>query len=191
VSGDGLLGTIDEEVVARALQPRLGEFGGCLNSRRRLGYVGGTITLKYRVNRDGTVKKVSYASDVGAWAVERCVLAIAKQVQFPRPKGGEAEFEYPTVFRPRQHYRVWDEERISADIHRQSKELRACAGAPRGYALTFYIGAGGKTTSVGFSSQEPFDAGIEAFAECVIERAMAWHFIDPLGEVTKATYQFE
>jgi hypothetical protein len=191
VGGDGVLGALDEETVNRALQPKLEEFGACLSDRRKLGYIGGTITLKYRVARDGSVRRLGYQSDLGAWQVERCVLEAAKSVQFPRPKGGEGEVEYPAQFRPRQRHTVWDEERISADVHHRRGALRGCAGAPRSYQLTFYIGAGGKTTSVGFSSPEPWGTGMEAFAECVIEKASKWTFTDPLGEVVKASYVFE
>jgi hypothetical protein len=191
VGGDGILGTLDEEVINRVLQPKLQDFSACFHQHKKLGYVGGTITLKYRIARDGTVKKVGFASDLGSFPVERCVLAIAKTLTFPRPRGGEAEFEYPAAFRPRQRYQVWDAGRISADVHRHERALRACAGPPKSYALTFYIGAGGKTTSVGFSSPEPWDAGLEAFAECVVEKAQTWKFTDPRGEITKSTYLFE
>lgn len=191
IGGDGVLGSLDEDVIQRALQPKLEEFGSCLNRRRKLGYVGGTITLRYRVARDGGVKKLGYLSNLGAWDIERCVLAIAREARFPRPRGGEAEFEYPAAFRSKQRHKVWEGDRISADVHRQEKDLRECAGGPPSYALTFYIGAGGKTTSVGFSSTDPFGAGIEAFAECVVEKARSWHFVDPLGEVVKSTFQFE
>lgn len=191
LSGDGVLGTMDDDAIARVLQPRLEEFSSCLNGHRKLGYIGGSITLKYRIARDGTVKRLGFASDLGAWDVERCVLKSAAQVSFPRPRGGEAEFEYPAKFRPRQRYRVWGEDRISADVHRQEKELRECPGGPESYALTFFIGAGGKTTSVGFSSPEPWGRSMEAFADCIVAKAARWRFIDPLGEVTKATYQFE
>ncbi|MBI5480839.1 MAG: AgmX/PglI C-terminal domain-containing protein [Deltaproteobacteria bacterium] len=191
VGGDGILGSLDEEVVGRTLQPKLEEFSGCFNKHKRLQYVGGTITLRYRVARDGSVKRLGYLSDLGSWQVERCVLDIARAVGFPRPKGGEAEFEYPAAFRPKQRHQVWDSDRISADIHKHERQLKACAGAPKSYALTFYIGAGGKTTSVGFSSPEPWGNGMDAFAECVVEKARGWHFTDPLGEITKATYTFE
>jgi hypothetical protein len=191
VGGDGALGTVDEAAVDRMLQPKLAEFGGCLNTHRRLGYVGGTITLKFRIARDGAVKRLGYLSDVGSFAVERCVLGIARGLRFPRPKGGEAEFEFPVSFRPKQEHRIWDGERIAQDVRRRARELRSCAGGPQSYALTFYIGAGGATTSVGFSSPEPWGAGMEAFAECIVNRARGWHFTDPLGEITKSTYTFE
>jgi hypothetical protein len=191
VGGDGVLGSLDEETVGRVLQPKLEDFGGCFNKHKRLQYVGGTITLRYRVARDGSVRRLGYLSDLGSWEVERCVLDIAKAIDFPRPKGGEAEFEYPAAFRPRQRHQVWRPDRISADIHRHERELRACAGAPASYALTFYIGAGGKSTSVGFSSPDPWGNGMDAFAECVVEKARGWRFTDPLGEITKATYTFE
>jgi hypothetical protein len=191
VGGDGLLGTLDEDAINRTLQPKLAEFSECFNKHKKLGYVGGTITLRYRVARDGSVKKLGYVSDLGSFAVERCVVAAARDVRFPPPKGGEAELEYPAAFRPRQRHQVWDGDRISADVHRHERQLKGCAGAPASYQLTFYIGAGGKTTSVGFSSPEPWSAGVQAFGECVVERAHNWHFTDPLGEITKASFLFE
>ncbi|HEY3351770.1 MAG TPA: AgmX/PglI C-terminal domain-containing protein [Polyangia bacterium] len=191
LGGDGLLGTLDETDINRVMQPKLEAFGECFSKHKRLGYVGGTVTLKYRVARDGGVKKLGYVSDLGAFAVERCVLAIAKDVRFPRPKGGEAELEFPASFRPKQRHRVWDGDKISADVHRHERELKTCAGAPASYQLTFYIGAGGKTSSVGFSSPEPWGAGMEAYAECVTAKAGGWRFTDPLGEITKASYLFE
>jgi hypothetical protein len=191
VGGDGILGHLDEEVVARTLQPKLEEFGACFNRHKKLQYVGGQITLRYRVARDGSVKKLGYQSDLGSWPVERCVLEVARAIGFPQPRGGEAEFEYPAAFRPKQRHQVWDADRISADVHKHERALRACAGAPKSYALTWYIGAGGKTTSIGFSSPEPWGNGMDAFAECVTEKARGWRFTDPLGEITKATYSFE
>jgi len=191
VAGDGVLGTIDEDAVGRILQPKLDAFTDCFTKHRRLGYVGGSVTLRFRVARDGSVKKLGYVSDVGSFAVERCVLGIARAVSFPSPKGGEAEVEYPAAFRPKQRFRVWEGDRISADVHRQERDLKTCAGAPVSYQLTFYIGAGGKTTSVGFSSPDPWGIGMEAFADCVVGKATSWTFIDPLGEITKASYVFE
>jgi len=190
LSGDGVLGSVDEDAVQRVMQPALERFGECFNKEKRFPYIGGTITLRYRIARDGSVKRLGFQSDVGAWEVERCVVAAASELRFPVPKGGEAEFEYPVVFRPKHRHKVWDSQRISADVHRQEGQLSMCAGAPSEFVLTFYIGAGGKTTSVGFSTTDRWGKGTEAFAECVVEKARGWRFTDPLGEITKASFSF-
>jgi hypothetical protein len=86
---------------------------------------------------------------------------------------------------------VWDGDRIAGAVQKQKRGLKGCTGAPATYALTFYIGAGGKASSVGFSSPEPWSGAVETFGGCVVGKASGWKFTDPLGQITKSTFVFE
>ena len=97
VAIEGLMGTISADAVDMAMQSRMSRFGGCFEQRwDDLDVLGGRILMAFRIRTDGSVLWVyPKESSVGDRETERCILDIAARIRFRRPRGGEAEFEYP------------------------------------------------------------------------------------------------
>src|SRR5688572_13333856 len=96
----GLLGRLEPSQIQPVIEMRWSDIEECY--RDNLGknrFIGGHVELKFRVFKDGRVKDVYVVDgDLGAWPIEKCVLEIARQMTFPKPKGGEAEFQFPIDF---------------------------------------------------------------------------------------------
>jgi TonB family protein len=191
VSGSGMLGTLDDDQMAGPIGQRTNELLACKDRAHLPHYVGGTVTLRFRVARSGEVKRVSLEdSTLGSWQVERCALDIARTLQFSHPKGGEAEFSYPLSYAASSPVSEWDGSRVAPQMQRHRKDFEHCTGAPARTApwkLTVYIGAGGKVTSAGVTSHDPLD---DAFVDCVVKRVHALTFADPMGHGVRVSYQF-
>jgi hypothetical protein len=158
----------------------------------KLRYVGGQIELKFRINRDGTVKHVHVArGTLGAWPVEKCILEVAQAMSFAKPKGGEAVFSFPIEFPARGKTVAMDDGLAASDLGPKLPELAECVEAAEGasvptVAVTLYVGPKGQVTMVGFSSDG--DAPIPAaWADCAAELVRAWKLTDPRGTVAKTT----
>lgn len=192
----GLRGHLDTYDIQRGVEPHAQALTDCYSSiSRRRRYVGGAIELAYVVARTGEVKSVRTGkSDLGSWVVEKCLLEVAAQMSFPRPKGGEAEFSLPLEFtatRPAS----WIEEEVGrAQIEPVVSELDECAAEakvrkPRDVVVTLYVGARGAVQSVGFATaaKKPLDP---AWADCAETRILAWTLADPLGRIAKLSFPY-
>ena len=188
---EGLRGTLDVSEIQPVVEKRWGEIEGCYAAGiGRNRFVGGKLELKFRVNRDGTVKRVQVAEgDLGAWQVEKCVLDVARAMTFARPKGGEAEFGFPIEFPGRGAVGILDDAAAETQLAPDLAELDECAeaagGRPEQVRITVYVGAGGRVLAAGFATpaEEPF---ADEWADCAAEKALAWRLADPRGKVKKA-----
>ena len=92
----GLMGTIQREQVERAMRPRLSRLQRCFAARMGdVELLAGDIRLEFRIRTDGSVLWVyPQQSTIGDRATEQCILEVASQVRFSRPRGGEAEFSW-------------------------------------------------------------------------------------------------
>ncbi len=185
-------GRIDPDVVTRALEPHAGTLEACYADhvgRRR--WLGGGVELKWDVAADGAVSSVTLAqSDLGAWAIEKCVLAVAREISFGKPKGGRAEVGMPLSFSAGAGAVPWDEDQAVRAVGGKPKDLAGCAdGAtdPTNVSVTMYVGTRGKVQSVGFASPTGFE---DAWADCAAEKAMAWALVDPRGKVAKLSFVY-
>ncbi len=161
----------------------------------KLRYVGGQVELHFLVAKDGAVKHVHVMhGTLGSWPVEKCVLELLGSVHFPKPEGGEAEFQFPIDFPARGKTVAMDDGIAASDLGPKLPELDECREAVDGkrvpqVQVTVYVGAGGKVTSAGFAAdgEDPIPAD---WAECAHQVAMSWKLTDPRGTVAKTTVTY-
>jgi TonB family protein len=194
---EGLRGTLAPEDIQAGIQGSSAELTSCYQkAHKKMRFLNGSVELKFRVARDGTVAAVQLAkSDLGAWPVERCLLETSREIHFAKPRGGEAEFSVPLDFSSgRGALTWWDEARADQEVKKVIGELGKCAGEakvaePSNVWVTLYVGARGVVKSVGFAS--PSSAPIEdAWADCAAAVAGAWTLSDPRGRMAKAGFRF-
>ena len=188
----GTLGTLDEDEIAGPFQRRWDDITKCYDEvAQKQQFLGGKIEVKVRITHAGDPKSAFVVSSTfGNYEAERCVLAIARELHFPKPKGGgEAEFTYPIEFRARRPVQTWEEARVSPSLLRHRRDVHDCkakaaGGLPPSLSMTVYVAPGGKIASAGLAADAPLD---DAFAECLVQKTKAWRLDDPLGKIAKAT----
>ncbi len=197
VQVEGLMGHIDRADIQPVIERSWDEVQSCYSGgigKKR--YVGGLVELKFRIARDGSVKRVHVArGTLGAWPVEKCVLELARAMSFPKPKGGEAEFSFPIDFPSRGRAIAMDDARASTELPPKLAKLTKCnqdaeGPVPRKIDVTLYVGPGGAVTSAGFATDGSDDIP-EAWADCAHAEATTWKLTDPRGMVWKATATWE
>ncbi len=191
----GQRGVLEPGDIEPVIKKHSAELSGCFaENTRKLPYVGGQVELKFRVNSDGTVKRVQASSgDLGAWPVEKCLLGVSREMSFPRPRGnGEAEFSFPIEF-PARSTPTADTNGLGAELGKKIAELAACdeaaGGAPGSVTVIVYVGVKGAVKSAGFTTTEdaPFP---DEWADCAMAKALEWKLTDPRGKVVKASGQY-
>lgn len=188
----GTLGTLTDEDIGTPFQQRWDDITHCYQqAKTHLWYLGGRVELKIHIDHEGTPKTVYVASSsIGNYQAERCILEIARSLQFPKPHGGaEAEFTYPIEFHDRATVQTWDRARIEPALQRHKREIAQChkkapGRLPPDLELTVYVAPGGKVTSAGLAAGAPLDDG---FATCLVEKTQKWRLDDPLGRIAKCT----
>jgi len=187
---EGLMGTISEMAVSRALEPRMGRFAQCFAERYdALDMVGGRIQFSFRIKVDGSVNWVyPHASTIGDRETESCLLNVAQGTRFERPRGGEAEFSWPLAFDPPDDVRPpfgWDAERATDAIeeHRQNV-VSACGRGP--FLVTAYVRPGGEVLAAGASTTEQTAA---SNLDCVTTAVSGWTLPDPGSYPAKVTFE--
>lgn len=192
VAIDGLKGTLEAADIQPVIEAAWNDVWACYQDHggKKQRYLGGKLELAFRVARDGSVLRVAAngASDLGAWPVEKCVLGVAAQLRFPKPKGGEAEFSFPIEFTGRGKVSPMDEGWATTSLGKQLAQLDTCgtAGTTGAVRITFYVAPGGKIAEAGFAvdGDQPL---LSEFAECAYERALKWKVKDPRGSILKGT----
>lgn len=194
---EGLKGHLQPAQIEKGVQPHQGALERCYKSQaRRSRFLGGKLVLKFTVGPDGAVKQaVLEENDLGAWAVERCILEIARAMTFAEPKGGdrEAEFTVPLEFAGTRRVEWWPEERVETVVQKKLAELEECreqngVEVPSNVFVTFYVGNRGQVQSVGFVS--PGRAIDEAWAECAAGIVAGWVMPDPMGTIAKTGFRY-
>lgn len=193
---EGLLGTLSQDEISRALRPKMGAFLECFTDRyRSVEFLSGAIQLVFRVSVEGRVRWVYPAvSDIGDRVAERCLLERARRVHFSRPRGGEAEFSLPLAIDPQEEIRPpfpWNEARLSGVISEHSAALVSHCGpdlvAPI-WRITVYVSPGGELLAAGASA-----ANVDAAAkiDCVIDSIQAWPMPDPGSYPAKVSFTLQ
>jgi TonB family protein len=185
----GLLGRLEPSQIQPVVERHWSDIETCYRTHiGRHRFIGGHVELKFRVNRDGTVKRVHVLEgDLGAWPVEKCVLEVAQLMMFPKPKGGEAELQFPIDFPGRGSVAILAEAGADAELQPHFETLEECAEAGRStrVRLTVYTGPGGAVKSAGFVAP---DGSLDpAWADCAEKKILTWKLTDPRGKVMKAT----
>jgi hypothetical protein len=191
---EGTVGHIDPDAAENVIQARADQMSGCWSQEAASHrYVGGHVELAMHVDRDGSVKVAKIADgDLGSWTIEKCLIASAKELTFPKPKGGpEADVSFPLDF-PTQSkiVRDMDQKRAGAELAKKMNELDKCVEKqPKTVQVTVYIGPGGAVQSAGFATSD--DGGLdEAWGDCALEKAMAWKVTDPRGVIWKGSMSY-
>lgn len=164
ISTWGVMGTIDRKVTEKGLAVQFPAVVSCFARQvKKEPYLGGTIKLTFRVDRQGKVKQLYLAeSDLGSLTVERCVVGELVRAAFPPPRGGESEFSFPLSFSGHVEPEWWAPSKVQRKLRRI---LRARRGEeppqlPPGLSLTFYVNRRGRVLSVGMSADEPIDVAV-------------------------------
>jgi hypothetical protein len=188
----GLMGTIDTAAVEKAFETRINQVRTCRsNHLGSLSYVGGEVTFFFQIGVDGVpTKVVMERSQLGHWALEACLLGVAKGLKFVKPKGGSAEVRYTmSLANEGTDAGAWDVSKVTKTLRPKRRALAKCrqAGKPSQFAITFYVLPQGKVKTAGVTSSDELPAG---FAACIAKVILATTFDDPLGEVVRVTYDY-
>jgi TonB family protein len=196
---EGLKGRLEPHQIEAGMQPHQQALARCYQGQlKATKFLGGKLVLKTVVGPDGTVKQVTIIeSDVGSWAVEKCLLEIARAMKFAKPKGGdgEADFTLPLDFNSgRGRVLWWTEEKIEAVVAEKMVELDECEQqvgvvVPSNVWVTLYFANKGEVKSVGFSSPEP-EPIQDTWADCAAQVVATWVMPDPLGRIAKSAFRF-
>jgi hypothetical protein len=132
--------------------------------------------MRFRVATDGSVRSVwPTASELGDRATERCLLGVAAATQFPKPHGGEAEFDWSleapqdSEVRPADAYAFLDRA-----LPTLSSAVQSCA-APRLH-VTAYVDDAGQVVAAGAASPEPAS---EQALDCVTTSLVGVVLVSP------------
>jgi TonB family protein len=194
----GTKGRLDAQEIQAGVAPHAAALNGCYQTElKQKKFLTGRMLVEVRVNKAGQVGAASVAeSDLGDWAVERCVLGVARRMTFARPKGGDGEavFKVPLDFTSDQSaLETWPEEKIAGAVTGKRAQLDACAGqsggAPAAVNVTLYVGNRGQVKAVGFASADGKPVA-DAWAECAARAVTTWTMADPMGKVVKASFRY-
>jgi TonB family protein len=202
VSAQQRRGGMSEAAIQAGLSPHADEMSACYTDhvgKRR--WLGGHVTIKWELTADGDITSVKLIdSDLGAHAIENCLLDVARATSFGKPTGGApTEFTVPLEFsltakgKPPVGVDVWDEDRAQAAITaKQLAKLDACGkggeGNPDDVVVTIYVGWRGAVQSVGFSSGR--SEITEKWGDCAEKAALAWRLADPKGTIVKLAIHY-
>ncbi|HUS68921.1 MAG TPA: AgmX/PglI C-terminal domain-containing protein [Kofleriaceae bacterium] len=196
---EGLKGRLEPHQIDAGVQPHQQGLARCYQSHlKSTKFLGGKLVLKVIVGPEGTVKHVTIPeSDLGSWAVEKCMLEIARGMTFAKPKGGdgEADFTLPLDFTSgRGRVLWWEEEKIETVVAEKLAELDECEQqvgvvVPSNVWVTLYFANKGEVRSVGFSSPEP-EPIQDTWADCAAQVVAAWVMPDPMGKIAKSAFRF-
>lgn len=185
----GLRGTLTQQEIQNALEPKLPKLLRCVE--QRLGAVevlAGSITFSFHVATNGQVASVTpTASSLGDRAAERCMLQVAEAVRFPEPHGGEADFAWPLEVPLDPELRPPVE--LRGDLVRDALAAPLSALAARcggGLAVvTAYVDPDGRVVSVGAAA--PDIAG-PVQLDCISEGVRGLAFPSPGSYLGKTSF---
>ena len=170
-------GYISQEDAEDAIKDHWRELVRCYDQAGAArAFAGGAVRLRFQVDLAGQVSAAHVLeSRLGNFAVERCLVTVARTITVPRPKGGTASFDYSLEFRSTGELGVVDLPdgelgsslpawlpRLASDCHQLGvDELTA----------TLYIEPRGVVRSVGFASNAALDLDT---ADCVEQSLRRW-----------------
>jgi hypothetical protein len=171
-------GYISQEDAEDAIKDHWRELVRCYDQAGAArAFAGGAVRLRFLVDLAGRVSAVHVLeSRLGNFAVERCLVSVARTITVPRPKGGTASFEYSLEFRSTGEVTVVDlpEGELDGSITAWLPQLAADChqlGVDE-MTATLYIEPRGAIRSVGFASTAALD--LDA-ADCVAQSLRRWN----------------
>ena len=186
---EGTLGTIPARKIDSAMQAKLRKLSRCfMVGMDEVEFVGGSITLSFRVDNSGKVEWVFVqASTIGHRGTEQCILTEAGRTAFPTPKGGTgAEFTWGFAMDSAGDIRPpvdWGADRIASSITGASA-LAACPGGGR-HEVTAYVAPGGAVMAAGVASDSQQAA---TAADCIVDAVRGLAFPDPGSYAAKVSF---
>ena len=94
-------GRIEPREVQRVLSTRTEDLRQCYQRElQRDATLRGEVTVRVRVEDDGTVSETRSGGDPVMLRVGRCIEDVMRAMRFPRPTGGAATVAAPFVFAP-------------------------------------------------------------------------------------------
>ena len=214
-------GHMEMSVIEAGLQPHQQSLADCYATRvGKRKWLGGRVSLHWDINKEGETTAVKLAeSDLGAWPIEKCLLDIAREAQFGKPVGGDADFSIPLDFSAKGHPLSWDEDQSLRAVGGQLAGLDECAdpskaaskGKPkRGKGAT---PRSGPPKPLATKVELPDDVTVtvyvgpggkaqsvgfastkstidDGWAECAEKTAMAWRLPDPKGVIAKLAIRY-
>lgn len=196
-AGDGMMiesqkGHLDVQDIQDGIAQHTAALSDCYRSHhKRARYVDGKVELKYVVDPSGAVKQVQVLkSDLGAWAVERCLLDVSRAMTFVEPRGrGDADFTVPLDFSSESRVRWLTEEEAESQVASLRDQLAECEGEASAVDVTLYVGRRGVVKSAGFAAtEEPF---ADEWADCAEELIKQWQLVDPRGRIAKLSFRYQ
>jgi hypothetical protein len=199
----GLRGTLSQEEIRRALEPKLPRFLRCAAARLgELEVLSGSLTFSFHIALNGSVAAAQPSqSTLGDRATERCMLEVAEATRFPPPHGGEADFTWPLELPLDPEVRAPVE--LSADFAlvpalptprskasapqsdtARAASLQASCGGPE-YTVTAYLDPNGGVLAAGVATPDPVTAGE---LDCIAEGVQQWTFSSPGSYVGKLAF---
>lgn len=188
----GTRGVLQNAQIQAGIAPRAAALEACYKTElKQKKFLSGKVVLQIDVGKTGEVSGAGITeSDLGDWAVERCLVGEARAMRFAKPTGGDgqAEFQLPLDFTSDQPaLDRWSDAEVSAVTSARAGELGACGAAPA-VTVTAYVGNRGAVQSVGFSAAPPV---ADAWGECAARAVAGWTFADPHGKTVKAQFQVQ
>jgi TonB family protein len=153
-------------------------------------YASGQVDLRFMVTRTGTVSEVRVVgSQLGNYAVERCLVVEGRKLRFPPPGGDKAaDFDYALDFRASGEVKIveWSGETLARDVRGLMPTLAGC-GPPSDDAVeaVAYVQPGGAVVSVGLASDGRIDI---MNAICVVEQIRKWRLPGDGSHVVRTTF---
>lgn len=183
------IGGMNEEAVSLAfasLQP--GVIGCVERASERVAPIGGHLTIRLRIDRQGAAKWAYLAaSTIGDRATEKCVLDLARGKTWPRPVGGEGVAESSFDIDARTAPVTWTDDHVRPAIASVRSATTACRrGIQGGFAATVYVRANGHVLAAGVAP--PSEAG-EGAADCVVEAIHRLRFRAPGAKTAKVSFE--
>lgn len=190
---EGLLGDIPQDEVERILARKNDAIAECYQRALDvLEQIEGSVELVLDVGADGSVAAAHLRNgSLGSADAEGCIVALAKRLTFPKPRGGaHASISYPlTLEEPYGHPDPvdWSGDVGTSVAAANSADVARCLNAASGVQLTVYVVSGGAVVSAGATSDS---ADAADAAACLAEAALQWRFPDPGRAVAKAIISF-
>ena len=94
-------GPLPPEVIQRIVRQNFGRFRLCYeNGLRNNPKLQGRVSVRFVINRDGSVSNVAGGGDIPDAGVISCVTRAFYGLSFPEPEGGIVTVSYPIAFTP-------------------------------------------------------------------------------------------
>jgi hypothetical protein len=179
----GLTGTLNKDDVHQTMEARQPELDVCVQQvRRRDAYVHGSIQFGFAVDASGRVAELrTLRSDIGHFALERCIAEVVVATQFPEPDGrATARFEWGMeVLGAYQPSEPMDAAKLHKVLAKRWAKVREQCDVRRARTrsqVTLYVGRSGQVLNAGVVPGATLD---EEKLTCVVETLRQWRMPKP------------